>query len=196
MTRPSEIELSVSAGGCILGAAAILLLPLELLLSAILAASFHELCHWVALLLCDARIHRFQIGIGGAVIEATPLPPLQEFFCAMAGPVGSFLCLLLIRPFPLFALCGFLQGIYNLLPVYPMDGGRMLLCGLLLINPGRAEKISSTVAAILCVALLGGCIVLYFKTRRVFYPVLGGCFLSSIGRMRKTPCKRLRDWVQ
>lgn len=52
----------------------------------------------------------------------------KEALCALAGPVGSFSVVLLAEYFPEAALFGLVQGLYNLLPVYPLDGGRILRC--------------------------------------------------------------------
>lgn len=49
-----------------------------------------------------------------------------EILSALAGPAGSFLLLSLYRVAPHIAICGLIQGMYNLLPVYPLDGGRAL----------------------------------------------------------------------
>ena len=128
MTRPFPVDFSMTAGSCILGALMVLILPLKLLLAAISAAAIHELCHLLALLLCSVQIERIKISTGKVLIQTPPIPPLPQLICALAGPMGSFLCLLFARFFPLLSLCGLLQGLFNLLPLYPLDGGRALRC--------------------------------------------------------------------
>ena len=61
-------------------------------------------------------------------METSPMTPGREALCALAGPLGSFLLLLLARHFPEAAVCGIVQGGYNLIPIYPLDGGRILRC--------------------------------------------------------------------
>ena len=120
----------LEAGTCIFAALLLLTLPLPWLLSAILAASIHEFCHILALLLTKTKIYGLRIGPFGAKIETEPMSRTAELLCAAAGPAGSLCLLVLIRIFPRLALCGAVQGLFNLLPLHPMDGGRILRCGL------------------------------------------------------------------
>ena len=112
----------------LLGALWVLLLPPLWGLGALFAAAVHELCHLMAVLLCGGQILEFSIEPLGARMRITPLSPGREALCALAGPVGSFCLLLLAERFPETAICGLIQGGYNLLPIYPLDGGRFLAC--------------------------------------------------------------------
>ena len=66
------------------------------------------------------------MGAFGASIETGYMTPAAELLCAAAGPIGSISMLLTIRKFPILGLLGLAQGIFNLLPIYPLDGGRIL----------------------------------------------------------------------
>lgn len=112
----------------LLGALWVLLLPPLWGLGALFAATIHELCHLMAVLLCGGQVLEFSIEPLGARMRITPLSPGSEALCALAGPAGSFCLLLLAERFPEAALCGLIQGGYNLLPIYPLDGGRFLGC--------------------------------------------------------------------
>ena len=52
------------------------------------------------------------------------MEPLQELFCALAGPAAGAAVILLWRIFPEAAAAAAVQTAFNLLPVYPLDGGR------------------------------------------------------------------------
>jgi len=149
----------VDVSACLMGAFLLLTLPLNWLLSALAAAAFHELCHGAAILLLGGRIWGVRIGAGGAVMETEPLSSGKELVCALAGPAGSLLLVLTFRIFPRVAVCALVQGAFNLLPVFPLDGGRALRAGLCLVLPlGRAEAVSNIAGLAVCAAGLSGAI--------------------------------------
>lgn len=117
----------ISWGPYLIAAAGVLLLPLNWLLSAVTAAFIHECGHVAALKLCGVRIFAIRIGACGAKITTEPMGPIQELVCAAAGPLCSLLLVLLVKVAPVLAMIGFFQGVFNLLPIFPMDGGRMLM---------------------------------------------------------------------
>ncbi len=104
----------------------LLLLPLQWLLAMAIAAAFHELCHMAVVYAVGGRVISLKVRPFGAVMEVEGISGLKEGFCALAGPVGSFLLVFLIRFLPMLGICGLVQGLFNLLPVYPLDGGRIL----------------------------------------------------------------------
>lgn len=122
---------------CIYLALLFLIMPLPWLLAAVTAAAFHELCHMAAVRAMGGRVEGMRLGIIGAVME-TDLPSrAREGLAALAGPAGSFLLVSLYRWLPHIAICAFVQGIFNLLPLYPLDGGRALRC---LLRSGFRER--------------------------------------------------------
>jgi len=92
----------------------------------ITAAAIHEIFHYTALRLCRCRINRIQIGANGAQMDTNPMPYGKEAICAIAGPLAGFILLFAARWFPKIAICGFVQSTYNLFPIFPMDGGRVV----------------------------------------------------------------------
>jgi len=140
---------------CLLAVRALYLLPLTWILSAYLAAVIHEAGHLAMLRLLDCGIHRIQIRATGAVIETDSMLWWQEFACALAGPLCSLLLIVFLRVWPEIALCGIAQGAYNLIPVYPLDGGRCVKVLLEHFMANHSKGLQWFVETICWVALIG-----------------------------------------
>lgn len=180
----------------VLGAVLVLVLPLDWLLAALGAAAFHEACHLTAIRVLGGRVLEVRIGTGGTIMETELSGRARELLCALAGPVGSFLLVFACRLFPKLAICGGIQGIFNLLPVYPLDGGRALRCGLELLWPQKAEKIGNWVEVSVLSALVIPAVAGAFFFSWGGIPLAAGLMLILKAILRKSPCKRSRIGVQ
>ncbi len=102
----------------------------------------HELGHSLVAMRYKVSVGRITLFIFGGVSEITAEPPsaAAEFWIAIAGPVVSLLLALLFYQARFFAvgyapilalaeylaLLNFVLAIFNLLPGFPLDGGRVL----------------------------------------------------------------------
>ncbi|MDH5641059.1 MAG: site-2 protease family protein [Nitrospira sp.] len=110
---------------------------------------FHELAHSFAAKRYGIQIKHITLFIFGGVaqLEKEPPSPKAEFFMALAGPLASFAlsaaCYLALKagyaanlPLAVLGLLGYLAfvnslvGGFNLIPAFPLDGGRALRAGL------------------------------------------------------------------
>ena len=141
MRTRSDFSVSVSPGICFLLAFWMLILPIKWLFAMVAAAGFHELCHYGMVHLVRGKVISVQISGFGARMEVDGLSDGKELICALAGPAGGLILLIFARWIPRIAICAAVQALYNLLPVYPLDGGRALRCGAtLMLPPDKADK--------------------------------------------------------
>ena len=188
--------LQIDSQACFLGALLCLLLPLNWLLAAVFAALFHELCHILVLKLQGGSIYSIHVHWNGCVIEADREGKFHPFFSILAGPLGSLSLLFLCKIMPKIAVCGLIQGLYNLVPLMPLDGGRLLREVLCQICPERTENIMHISEFVLRIGVMTGILYLMYSE---FLSLLPGLILLIWNirlAHRKIPCKPFKIGVQ
>lgn len=183
-------NIRIEASACIWWAVLLMILPLRWLIAAFLAGSFHELCHYLAIRAAGGEVEEIVIRNGGAAMVTTPLTPGRELLCSLAGPVFSTILVLFAGYIPLTALCALVQSAFNLLPMYPMDGGRALKSAaqILLphIDPERICRFSGFLCVILLCVFLSVAIWRYSVGLGVLLPIM---ILAQRFFPGKRPCK-------
>ena len=116
----------------------------------------HEMAHLLAAALCRVGVSAFVLRAGGGVIETENMDYRKEIVIAAAGPTASFLAAAVGQSvYGEFAAVSILLGAANLLPVFPLDGGRILRGLLLLILPmDVALKIGKVITFTVCGGLM------------------------------------------
>lgn len=150
-------RLSIDSGAFLLFAMLLLLLPVKWIAGFILAAVWHESCHYAALSVAGIPVRGIRISMGGMVMDIPELSQRVECICALAGPVGGLLLLICYRWFPEACLCALVQSIYNMIPVYPLDGGRVFRCTVGWLCPRYSDRICTVVemVTLVCILLFG-----------------------------------------
>lgn len=122
----------------------------------LLAMAVHELAHLAAVRLCGGQVRSLTLCFADLRIRADGLGYRQELLVALAGPLVNLVCGALFgQRFAAFAAYSLLLGLYNLLPIWPLDGGRMVRCALLeRLPPPRAERLTQTFSLLCCAVLL------------------------------------------
>lgn len=122
-----------------------------------ISALLHEAGHLLCLRALGAPVYRVRLSCCGAVICTDSLPYGRELIAAASGPVVNLaLIFLTMHSYPLTALVNFCLFTYNMLPFYPLDGGRMLRAVLhLALSDAAAASIERWSVRIFA-AVLGG----------------------------------------
>lgn len=189
------------------GASALVAYPLGALvaLAAFATLLAHEYGHALtarAFGIGTERITLFILG-GVAQIKDEPKRPLEEFFIAIAGPLVSVGCLILfglpalllyqaqMAPLLVFNL-GNLAGInlvfavFNMIPGFPMDGGRVLRAIVWRVSGNylTATRVAAFGGQTFSIVLMvfGGYLLLNLNPSG-FMPLLLGFFLNRLAKM-------------
>ena len=162
----------------------------------------HELSHSLMALRHGLKVSEIELYLFGGVskMEEEPRTPKSEFIISIVGPLSSFILgtvFLMFLYLPIFlpvwvlvtlfysGITNIGLGIFNLLPAFPMDGGRVLRAFLwnrkkdLLSATKTASKVGTFFGYSLMVL---GFIQILFIGLGGFWLILMGSFLSSAAK--------------
>ena len=154
------------------------------------ACAVHEGGHLLALKLLGGAVDRVRVTLTGAEIRLRGMCRLsypREAMSVLAGP-GANLLLAAACAGPMPALAGgsLILGLFNLLPIWPLDGGRLVY--FLLASPlgeERAQTVCRRLAAV-CVALAGAAgAVLLWRSGYNFTRLAAALWLAAAVRGRR-----------
>lgn len=161
-----------------------------LLAPALLAAVFHELGHIVAIQVAGGTVRAINLTVTGAEMafdKRRGFSYWQDAAVAVAGPLASFLCAWVGLQLELwiFAAMCMGQGVFNLLPVGPLDGGRMayaMIAGT--VDDLWAERVVSLISALTVGLLFGAGLALIRKYGNPTLILTAGWLFLGIFRRR------------
>lgn len=180
------IKVSVKPGFFFSVSVAVLVLPIKWTLCWLMAACFHELGHYLALRFMDTKIYGVTIGWMGAVMETEPLRRDQLIICALAGPFSGLLLTSLMRWYPVLSFCAVVQSCFNLLPLMPLDGGRIMSAIIAHLSAEKSKMMVCLVEMITFVFLVIAGVYLTARYSLGLFPLLLVVFFFI---RRKYSCK-------
>lgn len=151
------------------------------------AMTVHELAHAAVLLLLGGRIESVRLSFAQVELRTGLLSDRTELWSTAAGPGINLLCgcWLFRRWMPAFAAVSLLLALFNLLPVWPLDGGRLLRTLLRMRWGAAGVDASQTLGLLFGLGLLAGAV---FAARRwdagVWPAVTAGALLVRLLRSR------------
>lgn len=148
-------------------------LPLTFVIAIFASVLIHELAHAFVAQRLGWSVYKIEVGLftGSASVD-TNIPEKDSIPVVAAGPLSNFILVILCIPLYLIIadlnpfldellkdlfVVNIFMFIFNILPIYPMDGGRLLKDFLFLKmrnNRRLAKKISGSVSLIFSLGLL------------------------------------------
>lgn len=156
-----------------------------LLLPALLALFLHESAHALVARRLGYTLQKFSLTPFGATLSyESGLSGSDELIVTVAGPLSNLVvCLLLVASWWIFptvypitlALCraNLTLALYNLLPVFPFDGGRIVLS--LCRDKKKAYSVLRIVGIVLSILLAVLGIYLFFRGWNFSLPIASFC---------------------
>lgn len=162
-----------------------------LLFNYLLALSLHEFAHLFVAISVGYKLKKVNLDMFGISVElGEEVFHEDEFKIAIAGPLFnlfvSIICVASYWIFPLsymilheFCFCNLILALFNLLPIYPLDGGRVLR-SVFGKNSDykKLDKVLRVVVAAVCLFLF----VVTIKTLNIFLFLIAVFFLMSSPR--------------
>ncbi len=178
----------MSAGFWLLLMTALTISPAPVTAAVLLAAAMHEGGHLAALSCFGVPVEGVRLGVMGAVLYARGAVRLsygRELCVTLAGPAANLLCALSFAALSsrlswdwalLFAGAHAVLGVYNLVPIPPLDGARALYLVIAYcfgpLAGARAVRVTGLVFA-LALAGLGAYLLLRYGAALFFLAAMG-----------------------
>jgi len=153
----------------------------SLLTLGVCAAAAHETGHWLVIRLCGGRVGRLRLSAVGAQMQVEGvLSYPAELCCALAGPAVNLMLAYAAAQLGwlVFAGMNLAQGLFNLLPIGVLDGGRSLRCVWSMVgDPDVAMRVQIWMDRVLAAAALAVGAVVIDKGGGVTLCIIGGWLL-------------------
>lgn len=132
-----KLSVKMHPAGWIFFALMLAFTPAALVVATLAALLLHEGGHLLVMALCGAKECTVEITPFGGMADVSgyeTLPPWKKVVCALAGPALSLLGAVPLFMgwiqdgfFRCFFVCNLSMALINLLPVFPLDGARILV---------------------------------------------------------------------
>lgn len=163
----------------------------NLLIPCLLCAIVHELGHLAVIKICGGKVREIRISALGAYIKLESVPMLSyknELLSAAAGPAVSIALSFFLsflgnftgeQALYIHSGTSMLLGLVNLIPVFPLDGGRVIKCAtMLVLDTQSAECVCNIIGAVFVFLAANLCVYININVGMQLSLVLFSAFLA------------------
>ncbi len=158
----------------------------------------HELAHIVVALVLKIDIQEIiLLPIGVNAKYSDNIPYIKELIISLAGPLASFLFASIFKN-EIYSYMNICIGIFNLIPVYPFDGGKIIRNFLrILLKENIAKKISNNIAKMFVsiLTIIALTLVAFFRN---YYAIIITLYIFTVAidEMKKEKFYGLINYLQ
>lgn len=156
----------------------------QIVLMAFLLAILHESGHVFAIFLFGQKPREIAFEpFGLKLVKSYEFTDIfSQIMTYLMGPIFNLLFFVLFyRAYPIVSVVSLVLGVFNLLPVNSLDGGRVINTILVYFFSERKVKIISTIISILVIIPISiGGIYLFTKTKNVSLLITTGYLISLL----------------
>ncbi|MDR5657895.1 M50 family metallopeptidase [Serpentinicella sp. ANB-PHB4] len=177
----------------------------------ILVIIIHELAHCMVSIFFSVKVENIELFFFGGVIKSEKtfvVNPQKEILISIAGPVSNLLMFLVAYVINcyiytheliyFFITLNLSIGIFNMIPILPLDGGRILRALINIVyNRNKATYVAVVIGKVLCLAFLVIGIFIMVESYVGFIIIIFSIFLHTNCHNEKkmAPYTHMRDII-
>ena len=185
--------LEVQPGFWIVAVFAFVIIPAKWVIAWLIAVLVHELGHYIPMIIFRIPVYHIAVKLKGIYMHTASMTIGEEIAVAAGGLLFSLFLVLCSPWVPITACCAFFHLMFNLLPFFNFDGGRILWnCIHFCVNAHYANIVLRFAQLVVFVF---ACMIAV-RIRWGFMAIVAITILFVRGGCVTFPCKRRKQIVQ